>query len=41
MLGGQRVSLEESQPQGETEQQTQPVEQIEGTQHVEQVEETE
>ena len=30
MLGGQRVSLEESQPQGETEQQT------EGTQQTEQ-----
>ena len=27
MLGGRRVSLEESQPQGETEQQTQPIDQ--------------
>ena len=32
MLGGRRVSLEESQPQGETKQQTQPADQIEGTQ---------
>ena len=39
MLGGRRVSLEESQPQGETEQQTQPVEQTEGTQQAEQTEE--
>ena len=32
MLGGRRVSLEESQPQGETQQLTQPAEQTEGTQ---------
>ena len=32
MIEERRVSLEESQPQGETEQQTQLVEQTEGTQ---------
>jgi len=41
MLGGRRVSLEESQPQGETKQQTQSAEHREGTQQGEQIEETE
>ena len=42
MLEGQRVTLEETQPQGETiEQQTQPVEQSEDTQQAKQIEETE
>ena len=41
MLGGWRVSLEDSQPQGEIEQQTQSAEQTEDAQQGEQVEEAE
>ena len=41
ILGGRRVSLEESQTQGVTKQQTQSVEQIENAPQGEQAEETE
>ena len=41
MLEGRRVALEDSQPQGEPEQQTQPVEWSTDIQQVEQTEEIE
>ena len=41
MLGGRCVALEESQPQGEPEQETQLAEQSEDTQQAEQTKETE
>ena len=40
MLGGRHVDLEESQPLGEPEQQTQPAERSTDIQQVEQTEET-
>ena len=42
MLGGWRVAIDESQPQGETiEQQAQPAEQSKGTQPIEQTKQVE
>ena len=41
MLGGWRVAIDESQPQGESQQQAQPAEQTEQTQEGVQSEETE